>query len=237
MGGASRGRLSFDPKHPARRRRRTRMSRAGTVVLLWSCLMAAGPSFAEGQGEVRLAWDPAFQADGYRVHWSTTGPDTYPSSKDVGLSTTYDFTQMEDCTTYWIATTAYNVIGSSGYSAGIETWPRPRVTAVTCDAGNTLEPGASASCTVTGHNLKEGAVLSLADPSGNDVPGVAFANATVAEFCHTMTFSLTLPGPSICPGGCTLGLRVRNPSGVASAPFGALTIDEPLAPPALIEVR
>jgi hypothetical protein len=144
---------------------------------------------------------------------------------------------MEDCTTHWIAATAYNEAGSSVHSDYVATWPRPRVSGVTCLGGNTIRPGTSTTCAVTGDNLKGEATIRLTDSSGIQPAGVEITRVTVTSFCHSLSFSVTLDESSACPGGCTLELLVTQPSGVGSVPVSALTVQDRPPAPALVDVR
>jgi hypothetical protein len=166
-----------------------------------------------------------------------SGSGVYTSTVDVGKRDTYDLTGLKDCTEYWIAASAYNLKGSSEYSNEVACWPRPRVSSLTC-LGEAPHPlGTATTCTITGDNLRVGAVVSLTDGSGTQPSGVNISNPRITEFCHALTFDVTLEGSSICSGGCTLDLRVTNPSQVASIPIAAFTISEPPAAPTGVVVH
>jgi hypothetical protein len=67
---------------------------------------------------VELEWDPNSEPElaGYTIYWGTTSGN-YTSSKDVGKTTTYTLTGLDEGKTYYFAATAYD--GSrieSGYS-------------------------------------------------------------------------------------------------------------------------
>jgi len=61
--------------------------------------------------QVRLTWDhetdPAMR--GYKLYYGTA-PKSYEQSIDVGLSTTYAFSNLKSGTTYYFAVTAYNSV-------------------------------------------------------------------------------------------------------------------------------
>ena len=68
--------------------------------------------------DLTLGWDPCFETDvvGYRVHYGTISR-IYDTQIDVGNSTEWTLSGLEEDTTYFFAVTAYNSAGKeSTYS-------------------------------------------------------------------------------------------------------------------------
>ena len=75
------------------------------VILLQSALAA----------EIKIAWDAQFHTTGYNVYYRTAS-GVYGSPIDVGNVTTYTLAGLYRGQRYFIAVTAYNEFGESGYS-------------------------------------------------------------------------------------------------------------------------
>jgi hypothetical protein len=77
-----------------------------SLVLLFSVSAMA-------QVDVRVTWSAssATDLDGYRVYWGTQS-GVYPNSQDVGNVLTYIINDLVEGTTYFIAVTAYDVVGN-----------------------------------------------------------------------------------------------------------------------------
>jgi len=73
---------------------------------------------AYAAASVELEWDPNTEPElvGYKIYWGTSSGN-YTSSKDVGKTTTYTLTGLDEGKTYYFAATAYDGSSNeSGYS-------------------------------------------------------------------------------------------------------------------------
>ncbi len=77
-------------------------------------------------GEVNLNWDASVGATGYRIY-TGVAPGVYGSPIEVdGLLTSSPVTVLIDgCVQQFIAMTAFNVLGESGFSTELTVFPRP----------------------------------------------------------------------------------------------------------------
>lgn len=66
-------------------------------------------------GELEVEWDPSADAAGYTVYWGPN-PGQYTNWQDVGDVTVATVRNLPDCIPMYIAVTAYNSAGESGYS-------------------------------------------------------------------------------------------------------------------------
>jgi chitinase len=87
-------------------------------LALLMILLSAVPFSAAYAASVDLEWDPNTEPvlAGYKIYWGTSSGN-YPSSKDVGNTTTCTITGLVGGQTYYFAATAYDVKGAeSDYS-------------------------------------------------------------------------------------------------------------------------
>ena len=79
-----------------------------TMVLFYANLVEASVTFN---------WDPSPEPNiiGYRLHYGTQ-PNTYIATLNVGNHTSKTLTDLRPGNTYYMAVTAYNAAGESGYS-------------------------------------------------------------------------------------------------------------------------
>jgi hypothetical protein len=82
------------------------------ISILWLFLIAA-PLFS---GDVKLHWDANTETDlqGYKLYWGTAS-GAYGAPITLGLQNDYTLTGLNPGT-YFIAVTAFNAAGESGYS-------------------------------------------------------------------------------------------------------------------------
>ncbi|ACL69174.1 glycosyl hydrolase [Halothermothrix orenii] len=80
-------------------------------------------SATAGDGEVSLSWDSVSGVTGYNLHYGTSS-GSYSVTIDVGNSTSYTVTGLNNNTTYYFAVTAYNDNGESGYSNELSATPQ-----------------------------------------------------------------------------------------------------------------
>ena len=106
-----------------------------------------------GDGRLALSWSPVAGAIGYEVQHRIRGeaiPDPWPWT-DVGTSTAYTITDLENGTTYIVRVRARNASGHDGEVArdlGTPSLPVHPVIAITAVAGSVAE-GEAAGFTVT----------------------------------------------------------------------------------------
>jgi hypothetical protein len=88
------------------------------VFILVPCALCAVPSFSFA-AQVTLAWNANAESDlaGYRLHYGTTS-GIYFTSKDVGNTTEYTVTGLQEGLTYYFAVTAYDLSNNEGGSSG-----------------------------------------------------------------------------------------------------------------------
>jgi len=109
-----------------------------------------------------LSWDASAGASGYHVHYGDN-PRTYVDTFDAGNTTTFTLpVNLDDCTRWYFAVTAYNTAGESGYSDEVS-WLTPMaVEDVTpASASDSLEQGSLFPVTVQGARFMGGATLQL----------------------------------------------------------------------------
>lgn len=167
-----------------------------TALCLWMFLVswafAAGP-----HGDVHLTWDRTSGAAGYKIYWRPVPSEMSPRHIDVGNRTDYDLTQLTDCTTNWIAVTAYKGPIESAYSADqLMLWPRPRLTSLVCEEdpdSDELDSTFVADCTLDGVNFRSDAELAFLGSAAGDLPaGFELENVRVTVPCYQMKFRLVL---------------------------------------------
>ncbi len=87
-------------------------------IMLACFLSMAAFATATHAATVDLEWDPNTEPElvGYKIYWGTSSGN-YTSSKDVGKTTTYTLTGLDEGKTYYFAATAYDGSSNeSGYS-------------------------------------------------------------------------------------------------------------------------
>jgi hypothetical protein len=88
------------------------------IVLVQLAVVSLVASLPVGAAQVTLAWDPNQEPDlaGYNVYWGPASRD-YPHRADVGTSTSFVISGVEEGRIYYFAVTAYDTDGSeSTYS-------------------------------------------------------------------------------------------------------------------------
>ena len=88
------------------------------LIPLLFALCALPLPAAYAAASVELEWDPNTEPElvGYKIYWGTSSGN-YTSSKDVGKTTTYTLTGLDEGKTYYFAATAYDGSSNeSGYS-------------------------------------------------------------------------------------------------------------------------
>lgn len=146
--------------------------RALTLSVVVAIVGSSAPVLA---GSISLAWDPVPGANGYRVYYGPASGQ-YTQSSDRGNVTQTVINGLADCTTWYLAVKAYNVIGESpGFSNEVIGWARPQVTSLTPSA---RKQGEQFTLTVTGTNFQSGASLEVANPN------VFLASTTVLDCSH-----------------------------------------------------
>jgi hypothetical protein len=108
-------------------------------------------------GTIELEWTSVSGAQGYRVHYGTT-PGVYGQTLDVGPSPRATLRGLTDCTTWYVAVTAFNHHGESGLSSEVSGWPRPEVGSV---EPSVTQQGSRFTLNVHGSNFAPGAHLLL----------------------------------------------------------------------------
>jgi hypothetical protein len=150
--------------------------------------LAAPPQIA---GTRTLSWSPSAGAGGYRVHYGDVSGD-YSATVDVGNVTQHTIAEdLDDCTRWYFAVTAYNAIGESGYSPEA-TWLTP----LTIDdvdpevAAQQIVQGAQFSVTVNGAAFESGAEITVNHADWVCPPGLGASacNALLAMLRDTVTF-------------------------------------------------
>lgn len=181
------------------------------------CIAAFGLAPA---GTVSLSWNPAVNADGYRVYYGTA-PGQYAFSRDIGNNTSAAINGLQDCTEWFFAVKAYNLTGESvGFSGELSGWPRP-----TIDVPIVRRQGEQFTMTIRGSNFQPG--LSVTTNNSNVTLGAPSVTA-----CDTVelvaTIEPTIPGVRPAEIG-TWALEVVNPSTVfGSRSDGLQVLIEPL---------
>jgi hypothetical protein len=137
-------------------------TRYGPRLRVWSryalpfgVLLAVSPALAQ-TNEIRLAWDQSTGANGYRVKWGTA-TRTYTGDLDVGNPCAFDaaynavvcrhtLTGLPVAANSFVAITAYNAAGESGFSREIQGWPRPEITTSSSNCAPGDPDGATCDC-------------------------------------------------------------------------------------------
>ncbi len=134
------------------------------VVLVFSTMAMAG--------EANLSWDASAGATGYKIY-TGTAPGTYSTPTDVGNVTASPVSLLDGCVQQYVAATAYNATGESGFSAELPVFPRPIVVG---------EPILSADETL------------LLFSGGNFAPGMTVAvDGTLITFIHDSCVLFSVP--------------------------------------------
>jgi hypothetical protein len=188
-----------------------------------SLLLFAGllPATVEA-GAVQLSWSPTPGAAGYRVHHGTA-PGDFQQVLDIGQESSVDLVDLPNCAPSYFAVTAYNIVGESGYTPELSSWPRPTVVNVSAAS---LERGTQRNLDVSGFNFRAG------DDVAFDNPGVEVVEVSVAS-CAAMTVTVDIAPDA--PLGTT-GFSVVHPSGVTGSFAGSLLVTAPI-PPAVLDVQ
>jgi hypothetical protein len=155
------------------------------LLMLGAFVLAAGSASA---GTVTLNWNPVPDTDlaGYRVYYGPSS-GSYPSSVDVGNTTSATINNLTDCTLYYFAVKAYDQAGnlSAAFSNELSGMAKPTVTLAS--PASASQNTSNLSLTLTGTNFRSGAVVSF---SGT---GITVNSATVAS-CTSITANVTIAG-------------------------------------------
>ena len=133
--------------------------------LLLSASLPASADVAP-TGTISLEWDPVPGAHGYRVHYGPASGQ-YDQAVDVGAATRTTITDLDDCTTHYLAVKAYNSNGDSAqFSNEVVGWARPEVSPETRAL---LEQGGTFAIDFHGANYSPGIdlVFEATDLYGN----------------------------------------------------------------------
>jgi len=191
--------------------------RIGHIVIgTLLCTVAVAPSLA---GEIHLAWDPAPQAQGYRIYYGTA-PGSYTGSVTVGRVERTVVRGLTDCTTWYLAVKAFNSLGESpGFSNEVSGWPRPEIRSI---APAAAPQGARVTLELSGANFRTGAGLALAegavptDIDGN--PLFRIESWSVLSCARIQALVSAEPASrgvrAMQVGQFQFGWRVRNPDSV-----------------------
>lgn len=175
------------------------MSRINGTRLVCSIaflLIACSPVFA---GFRTLSWDPSVGATGYRVYYGESSRD-YSASLDVGNTTivTLD-ADLDDCTRWFFAVTAYNSAGESEYSEEVE-WLTPMAVDSARKDGADLPivQGDQFDLWISGVGFQPGAVIEIEHPDW-ECPAGADPGACQA-WLDVLRATVTVGSPQI--DGC-----------------------------------
>jgi hypothetical protein len=207
----------------------------GVVVIT---LLVVSPTLSAGLRT--LNWSPSPGATEYHLYYGNSSGD-YPYVVSVG-SATEATVDLDDCSQWYFAVTASNVVGESGYSSEVD-WLTPMsVEDVQFQASaQTVQQGFQGAVTVTGARFEPGVVLELDHPGwtcpadatttecddalSNRQSAVRLENASVVD-CNTLTawavFESTTPGAAPTVGAYTL--KVTNADGSSASLDGAFEI-------------
>jgi hypothetical protein len=180
-------------------RKAVRLAGMASVIVALPALLQAGT--------LGLAWDASDGAAGYRVHYGTTSGQ-YTGSKDVGNVTETTLTTLVDCTEWYLAVTAYNGAGESGYSEEVASLPRPTVTGATPAAAM---QGSQITLRLSGANYESGATVTTDNPNVF-LDGVRVTSCNQIEMVATVEPSAEGVRPAEVG---RFALNVRNPSGLS----------------------
>ena len=197
--------------------------------------LAVTPALAQ-TNEVRLAWDQSTGANGYRLKWGTA-TRTYTGDLDVGNPCAFDSTEnavvcrhvltgLPTAANSFIAITAFNAAGESGFSREVQGWPRAEIVLASsnCAAGD--PDGAICVMSVTGFNFHPSMLVTI------PYPGVTMTGKTISD-PQNMTVNFTIAGDAqggtadvvlATPWAVTAGTEDPNDtaptSGVATTTWG-----------------
>lgn len=185
-----------------------------TLALLAGLFFAVDDAAA---GTISLRWDPAPGASGYRIHYGTQSGQ-YDRTLDVGLATEAVVSELADCTTHYLAVTAYNAHGESAFSNEIAGWPRPRIAST---EPQVALDGRHVSLRLAGENFRAGAALALDTsafpPSEEGEPAVQLESLSVLG-CHAIEAQLVFDATPAPLASRELSLKVLDPQGAVSLP-------------------
>jgi hypothetical protein len=178
-------------------------ARSATLVALTLGILACPSVFA---GFRTLEWDPSAGATGYKVHYGDLSGN-YATTIDVtnDIQTTQQgavrYTteeDLDDCTTWYFAVTAYNGAGESGYSNEVP-WLTPMaVNSVAADnPGQLLLQGEHVPVTVSGAGFLPGATVEVNHPDWACPAGVDPGGAVCQDFLAGLRSTVWLGPPTI----------------------------------------
>lgn len=190
------------------------MARYASRLTLLSLLGLMAP--AALAGSVTVFWGPSPNATGYRLHYGTS-PGQYTTHIDVGNSTQITLNNLQNCTNYHFAATAYNSGGESGYSAAIASWARPSLRA---PIPWSVEQGRTLTLSLAGTNFRPGSSMAISTPN-------VTVNSMTILSCTQILLNLTA-GASATPGRSTM--TVTHSNGLAGSLSNVFTIAAAAAP-------
>jgi hypothetical protein len=184
-------------------------------ALPFGVLLAVSPALAQ-TNEIRLAWDQSTGANGYRVKWGTA-TRTYTGDLDVGNPCAFDaaynavvcrhtLTGLPVAANSFVAITAYNAAGESGFSREIQGWPRPEITTSSSNCAPGDPDGATCVMSVTGFNFHPSMTVAI------PYTGVTMTGHTVSD-AQSMTVNFDIAGDA---QGGTADLVLASPWQVTS---------------------
>ena len=156
------------------------------ALVALTILVAAGSAFA---GLRTVSWSPSSGASGYKVHFGAQ-PEAYSTTVDVGNVTQATIQQnLDDCTTWYFAVTAYNTIGESDYSAEVP-WLTPMTisSAAPVNPGQAVRQGTQFTMNIAGAGFNSGAAISVNTPGWSNCNGSG---------CAALQQTVRLQNPSI----------------------------------------
>jgi len=166
--------------------------RSREVALAGLLVVAALAPRAAEAGSLSLAWDAVAGASGYRVY-SGTSPGVYTGSVTLGAQTSYTFTNLPDCQTYYVAVKAIDSQGrlSAAYSNQIIGLPKPTVTGITPTGS---PQGSTLNVTITGTNFDTQARpdFNLLNPIEQSIGPDIAVNSSGSVSCTQLNASITL---------------------------------------------
>ena len=188
------------------------------ALALVACALV-GPAFA---GFRTVSWNPSSGASGYKIHYGTS-PNSYSSVVDVGNVTQATIQQdLDDCTTWYFAVTAYNSLGESDFSSEVP-WLTPMsVDSASPVGSSTIRQGSQFTMNIDGAGFQPGATVSV------DTSGWSDCNGSAA--CQALRDTVRLENPSINCNRIQVAATVE-PTGSAGRPAQAgvysITITNP----------
>lgn len=160
---------------------RLSLSPAFLLPILLVAVSVAAPARA---GSIPLAWDPVNDPDlvSYRVYYGTS-PGSYGSPIDVGNTTEYTLTGLDDCTRYYVAVKAWDgQLESDAFSNELVGLPTPSVSSTNPTSG---EQGQTLTVSVAGASFDTGAVAEFSHA------GIT-VNSTSYVSCNELEVSITI---------------------------------------------